>query len=44
MQGIDWCNEDPTGWYMSEKLDGIRAYWDGNQFWSKRGTIRENGV
>src|SRR5947207_2873726 len=19
---------DPTGWWMSEKLDGIRAYWD----------------
>ena len=19
---------DPTGWLMSEKLDGVRAYWD----------------
>ena len=37
MQGSDWNNEDPTGWIMSEKLDGIRAYWDGKQFWSKRG-------
>jgi DNA ligase-1 len=39
MQGLDRHNEDPTGWYMSEKLDGIRAYWDGTQFWSKRGNI-----
>ena len=37
MQGYDWNNEDPKGWYMSEKLDGVRAYWDGEQFWSKRG-------
>ena len=22
-------DHDPTGWWMSEKLDGIRAYWDG---------------
>ena len=20
---------DPTGWYMSEKLDGVRCYFDG---------------
>jgi DNA ligase-1 len=37
MQGFDRGNEDPTGWYMSEKLDGVRAYWDGEQFWSKNG-------
>jgi hypothetical protein len=24
-----------TGWLMSEKLDGIRAYWDGEQFRSR---------
>lgn len=24
-------------WYMSEKIDGIRAYWDGQQFWSRTG-------
>src|SRR3954452_16545711 len=23
------CVTDPTGWLMSEKLDGVRAYWDG---------------
>lgn len=26
-------------WYMSEKLDGIRAYWDGKQLLSKNGNI-----
>ena len=20
---------DPTGWWLSEKLDGVRAFWDG---------------
>ena len=20
---------DPTGWYMSEKLDGVRCFWNG---------------
>jgi len=25
------------GWYMSEKLDGIRGYWDGKQLLSKNG-------
>lgn len=27
----------PDGWWMSEKLDGIRAYWDGAGFWSRLG-------
>jgi DNA ligase-1 len=28
------------GWFMSEKLDGIRAYWDGKgNFWSKNAKI-----
>lgn len=26
-----------VGWWMSEKLDGVRAYWDGKQLWSKNG-------
>jgi DNA ligase-1 len=26
------------GWWMSEKLDGIRGYWDGTQLYSKNGT------
>lgn len=28
---------DPTGMLMSEKLDGVRAYWDGGQFLSRQG-------
>lgn len=28
---------DPTGWWMSEKLDGVRAYWDGKKFLSRLG-------
>ncbi len=30
-------DHDPTGWWMSEKLDGIRAYWDGEGFVSRLG-------
>jgi len=30
-------NMNISGWYMSEKLDGIRAYWDGKQLKSKNG-------
>lgn len=33
-----WDGElDPTGWLLSEKLDGVRAYWDGAQFLSRQG-------
>lgn len=29
---------DPTGWWVSPKLDGIRAYWDGvGTLWSRQG-------
>lgn len=28
---------DVSGWWMSEKLDGVRAYWDGKQLYSKNG-------
>jgi DNA ligase-1 len=28
---------DLTGWWMSEKLDGVRAYWDGRRFLSRLG-------
>ena len=31
------CVTDPTGWWLSEKLDGVRAYWDGKQLWSRLG-------
>jgi DNA ligase 1 len=33
-----WENEgDLGGWWMSEKLDGVRAYWDGSRFLSRQG-------
>ncbi|MBA3546457.1 MAG: DNA ligase [Nannocystis sp.] len=33
-----WDSEvDLAGWWMSEKLDGVRAYWDGEQFVSRLG-------
>jgi DNA ligase-1 len=28
---------NPNGYWMSEKLDGVRAFWDGRQFLSRRG-------
>ena len=30
---------DPNGWLLSEKLDGVRAYWDGKQFISRQGNL-----
>jgi DNA ligase-1 len=33
-----WDNaQDLSGWWMSEKLDGVRAYWDGKAFVSRLG-------
>ena len=35
-----WENDiDLTGWWMSEKLDGVRAWWDGKQFLSRLGNV-----
>jgi len=35
-----WDNVlDLAGWWMSEKLDGVRAYWDGKQFLSRQGNL-----
>jgi DNA ligase-1 len=32
-----WSGQDPTGMWASEKLDGIRAYWNGEGFYSRNG-------
>jgi DNA ligase-1 len=33
-----WENDiDLDGWWISEKLDGVRAYWDGKQLLSRNG-------
>jgi DNA ligase-1 len=35
-----WQNDiDLAGWWLSEKLDGVRAYWDGRQFLSRLGNV-----
>jgi DNA ligase-1 len=33
----DWQGSDPTGWLMSEKLDGWRVMWDGAAFITREG-------
>ena len=30
---------DPTGWWVSEKYDGLRGYWDGKQLWTRQGNV-----
>lgn len=32
-----YADQSPTGWLMSEKLDGVRAIWDGSKLWSRAG-------
>lgn len=35
-----WENDvDLTDWWISEKLDGVRAYWDGREFISRQGNV-----
>ncbi len=35
-----WDNAtDLADWWISEKLDGVRAYWDGKQFLSRQGNV-----
>ena len=29
--------DDPTGWLMSEKLDGVRCYWNGKDMFTRNG-------
>jgi len=35
----DFPDLDPTGWWYSEKLDGVRALWTGKEFLSRQGNI-----
>ncbi len=34
-----WTGQDPAGWWMSEKLDGVRAVWNGTAFYSRNGNV-----
>lgn len=33
----EWVGQDVSGWLMSEKMDGVRAYWDGKKLISRGG-------
>jgi len=35
----DEAGLDPTGWWISEKLDGVRTYFDGKTFYSRLGNL-----
>jgi DNA ligase-1 len=37
LPGVYKDNIDVSGWLMSEKLDGVRGYWDGKKLLSKNG-------
>lgn len=39
MHAKDYRGQDVTGWLMSEKLDGVRAMWDGEKFLSRSGKV-----
>lgn len=39
MHGRDYAGQDVSGWLVSEKFDGCRAYWDGSQLWSRGGHV-----
>ena len=38
-KGDIYTNQDVKGWMISEKLDGIRAYWDGKNLRSRQNKI-----
>ena len=34
-----YSDQNVSGWMVSEKLDGIRAYWDGSNLLTRQGKI-----
>ncbi len=34
-----YSDQDPSGWLMSEKLDGVRALWNGEQLLTRNGNV-----
>ena len=36
-QSYNQKRDDPTGWLMREKLDGVRCYWDGTTMFTRNG-------
>lgn len=39
MHGMDYNRQDVSGWLMSEKLNGCRAFWDGAVMWTRGGKV-----
>jgi DNA ligase-1 len=39
MHGRNYSGQDVSGWLMSEKLNGCRAYWDGSVMWTRGGKV-----
>lgn len=40
MTAHDWNKKmDPTGWWMCEKMDGVRALWTGQKLYTRQGSI-----
>lgn len=40
LHGYDYRHsDDVSGWLMSEKFNGCRAYWDGQTMWTRGGKI-----
>ena len=39
MLAKDYDGQDVTGWLMSEKLNGVRAMWDGSRLLSRTGKV-----
>lgn len=37
MHGQTYNGQDVSGWIATEKLDGVRAYWDGATMWTRGG-------
>ena len=35
----DYSSMEPKGWYLTEKYDGMRLYWNGSKFISRQGKI-----
>lgn len=35
--GVDYDGQDISGWIATEKYNGCRAYWDGENLWSRGG-------
>ena len=41
MTASNWNSKtmNPTGWYVTEKYDGMRLLWDGSKFYTRSGEI-----